>query len=91
MEWNTNHLRVKDLKALAKQRGLKGYSQLKKAEFVPLLMSTPIMDDPVPNIRQDLLILQPTKRTVLTKGSFHANSTRFLRIFTDPSQIFSRL
>jgi len=59
MDRNKKHFStVKDLRALAKRRGLKGYSRLKKAELVQLLTPANIMDEPVPNVGQAPLIPQ---------------------------------
>ncbi len=56
---------VKDLRSLAKQRGLKGYSRLKKAELLQLLTPTiNIMNEPVPNIGRAPLVPQIVKRGV---------------------------
>ena len=57
MDRNKKHFStVKDLRALAKRRGLKGYSRLKKAELVQLLTPANVVDEPVPNIGKAPLI-----------------------------------
>ena len=63
---------VRDLRSLAKQRGLKGYSRLRKAELIQLLSRTigsgkplvNIMDEPVPTIGTAPLIPQSVRRGV---------------------------
>ena len=47
---------VKALSALAKERGLKRYSHLRKAELVAMLQPRNIMDESVPNIGVTSLI-----------------------------------
>ena len=55
-------MKVKELKALAKERGIKRYYRLRKAELIEILgVQAPpkIMEEPVPEINKP--VLSPTK------------------------------
>jgi hypothetical protein len=76
METNT----VKELRAIAKERRLRGYSLLRKAELITMLNQQSescygkqsLLDEPVPNIDK-VPVLQPTNPTLLgrVKQSFN--------------------
>ena len=67
MEKSYQNMNVKELKALAKERGIKGYYRLRKAELIEILgIQAPptdapaaIMEEPVPEINKP--VLSPTK------------------------------
>ena len=67
MEKSYKKMNVKELKALAKERRIKGYYRLRKAELIEILgiqapptnAPTAIMDEPVPEINKP--VLSPTK------------------------------
>jgi len=59
-----NKRTVKDLRALAKDRGLKGYYRLNKADLVNMLQPRHIMDEPVPDIGRAPLIPRSVSRSV---------------------------
>ena len=67
MENRNQNMNVKELKALAKERRIKGYYRLRKAELIEILdiqsppTNTPpaIMEEPVPEINKP--VLSPTK------------------------------
>ena len=60
-------MNVKELKAIAKEQGIKGYYRLRKAELIEILgiqapptdAPTTIMEEPVPEINKP--VLSPTK------------------------------
>ena len=56
MERKFSELKVPELKALAKERGLRGYSKLRKAELIALLQTPPL--PPAPCTRPP----KPTRR-----------------------------
>ena len=67
MEKSYQNMNVKELKALAKERGIKGYYRLRKAELIEILgkqapptdAPATIMDEPAPEINKP--VLSPTK------------------------------
>ena len=58
-------MKVPELRAIAKERGLKGYSRLRKNELIKMLGN--VLDDPVPKI--DVPILVPTKASAVEPPS----------------------
>ena len=63
---------MKELQVIAKERGMRGYSKLGKAELITLLRhggvvgkTLSLLDEPVPNI--SVPILQSTKPEVFTQ------------------------
>ena len=83
MEKSYQNMNVKELKALAKERGIKRYYRLRKAELIESLdtetpptdapttimekPATEIMDEPVPEIKKP--VLSPTKMENISKVS----------------------
>ena len=75
MENRIQNMKVKELKALAKERGIKRYYRLRKAELIESLdTETPptdapatIMDAPVPEIKKP--VLSPTKMENISRVS----------------------
>ena len=76
MEHNLERLRVIDLKAEAKSRGLRGYSKLRKAELIDLLTKSyseqsagSLLDESIPldEIPKGQTILKPTKAKKIEK------------------------
>ncbi len=75
----TGNTTVREMRSLAKQRGLNRYSKLTKAQLIQLLAERPILDDPVPYIDVTPLTPQPTgfvqhaKEFVITTANYIAN------------------
>ena len=75
MEKSYQNMNVKELKALAKERGIKKYYRLRKAELIksldiqppPTDAPTTIMDEPVPEIKKP--VLSPTKMENISRVS----------------------
>ena len=75
MEKSYQDMNVKELKALAKERGIKRYYRLRKAELIesldtetpPTDAPTTIMDAPVPEIKKP--VLSPTKMDNISRVS----------------------
>ena len=57
-EPKTRTYTVKELKQIAKDRGLKNYSKLRKQELLDLVFPTSLLDEPLPDIESP--ILQPS-------------------------------
>ncbi|XP_020912011.1 uncharacterized protein LOC110249773 [Exaiptasia diaphana] len=75
---------VKELKALTKERGIKGYYKLRKAELIEVLGNTPrnivpntssnILDEPIPEINVPILKpSQPTRKSLIPSLKHLAN------------------
>ena len=81
MEKSYQKMKVKELKALAKERGIKGYYRLRKAELIEILgIQAPtdapatiidepvtVMDEPEPEIKKP--VLSPTKMKNISRVS----------------------
>ena len=76
MEKSYQNMNVKELKALAKERGIKRYYRLRKAELIESLgiqtpptdaPATEVMDEPVPEINKS--VLSPTKMENISRVS----------------------
>ena len=67
---------VKELREIAKQRGLKGYYKLRRAELIDAINKAHLLDAPVPDIQ--VPILEPTAykppKTTLSKVTSHIKS-----------------
>jgi len=67
---------VKELREIAKERGLRGYYKLHKAELIDAINKAHLLDAPVPNIQ--VPILEPTAyqppKTTLSKVTSHIKS-----------------
>ena len=68
------NLKVKDLKSLAKDKSIKGYYRLRKAELIEVLtpvgdlpLPQKIMDQPIPEIVYDLININSPPTTLATK------------------------
>ena len=66
---------IKELRSLAKERGVKGYSQLRKSELIDLIESMgsrsdrSLLDDPVPDINVPVLVPTIVPRMIKTVAS----------------------
>ena len=66
---------IKELRSLAKERGVKGYSQLRKSELIDLIESKgsrsdrSLLDDPVPDINVPVLVPTIVPRMIKTAAS----------------------
>ena len=66
---------IKELRSLAKERGVKGYSQLRKSELIDLIESKgsrsdrSLLDDPVPDINVPVLVPTIVPRMIKTVAS----------------------
>ena len=63
---------VKELTSLAKERGITGYSQLRKSELIDLIESRSdrsLLDDPVPDINVPVLVPTIAPRMIKTAAS----------------------
>ena len=84
---SSKHKTMKELQVIAKERGLRGYSKLRKAELVAWLEGSKtinqlLLDEPVQNI--SVPILKPTKHEVFTQvGAIENNLNSKVNTFAD--------